>query len=149
MQLQSLVKEDLKHTFDYPGVPGFTVTLRFLTKNSLRDMSKNFTRTRTKRGQVEEEFDDEGFQEEYVSRAIVDWSGLKYRYLAKLLPVDLNEVEKLAKSEDKNLDDELEYTHENAMTLIQESTDFDGFVTRMMSDVENFTKRQYKENEID
>ena len=39
-----------------------------------------------------------------------------------------------------NQDTPLEYTVENAEALLKHSTDFDTFVTSMLSDLANFTK---------
>ena len=74
--------------------------------------------------------DDELFLVEYVSAIIKGWKGLKYKYLEEFLLVDVSKL---------NLEDELDYTQENAELLMRNSGDFDQWVTDTVGDLENFT----------
>ena len=67
---------------------------------------------------------------EYVSAIIKGWKGLKYKYLEEFLLVDVSKL---------NLEDELDYTQENAELLMRNSGDFDQWVTDTVGDLENFT----------
>ena len=68
---------------------------------------------------------------EYVSAIIKGWNGLKYKYLEEFLLVDVSQL---------NLEDELEYTQDNAELLMRNSADFDQWVTDTVGDLENFTQ---------
>ena len=79
----------------------------------------------------EEQLDNDKFLVEYCKAIIKGWKGLKYKYLEELLLVDTSEV---------NLEDELEWTHENAEILMKNSGDFDNWVSETVGELENFTK---------
>ena len=68
---------------------------------------------------------------EYVKAVIKGWKGLKYSYLEELLLVDISSLDP---------EDELEFSHENAETLMKNAGDFDSWVTEVTGDLENFTK---------
>ena len=68
---------------------------------------------------------------EYCKAIIKGWNGLKYKYLEELLLVDTSKL---------NLEDELDYTEENAELLMKNSGDFDNWVSETVGELENFTK---------
>ena len=75
--------------------------------------------------------DEDTFLTEYCKAVIKGWKGLKYSYLEELLLVDTSGVDPKS---------ELEYTQENAETLMRNAADFDQWVTDTVSDLENFTQ---------
>jgi hypothetical protein len=84
-----------------------------------------------KNRQPQEDFNDELFLQLYVENAIKGWKGFKLSYLDQLAPVDLT---------GQNMDAELEYTAENALFLMKNSTNFDAFISEQVSDLGNFSK---------
>jgi len=133
MNLAKLIVPSKTVWAEYPGLPGFEVQLAYLTRDELvkiRNKAVNNKISRKTR-QIEEEVDNELFQSLYIQAVIKGWRGLKYKYLPKLVPTDISEVEP---------DDLLEYDAENAETLMKNSADFDSWVSRMLEDVENFTQ---------
>jgi hypothetical protein len=56
---------------------------------------------------------------------------LKYSYLEELLLVDISALDP---------EDELEFNHENAETLMKNASDFDTWITEVTGDLENFTR---------
>ena len=68
---------------------------------------------------------------QYSAAIIKGWTGLKYKYLEEFLLVDVSQL---------NLEDELEYTQDNAELLMKNSGDFDQWVTDTIGDLENFTQ---------
>jgi len=82
--------------------------------------------------QPEEELNEEIFLKEYIKAVIKGWKGLKMTYLVQLIPVD----------EDKIADMEatLPFNHNNAEILMQNSGDFDSWLTEVVGDLANFTK---------
>lgn len=119
-------------TFDFPGCEGFTVDLAFLSKESNQQLWKKCQRQKidSKTRKQLEEFDDELFLELYTRSVVKGWKGLKLKYLRELLLVDI--------PEDKE-NDELNYSEENALTLVQSSNIFDNWVGEVISDIANFT----------
>lgn len=116
---------------EYPGMPGFKVSVAYLSREVLLKIRKNTTKSVFKGRQVVEEPNDEAFLEQYVEAAIKGWSGFKLRYVEQLVPVDISAQDK---------DEELEYSKENALMLMKNSSDFDNYITSVVSDLGKFSK---------
>jgi len=133
VSLASLLTPSKTVAVDYPGMDGFSVNLCYLASEELlklrnRCLSQKFNR---KTRAFEEQLDEDKFLVEYVKAVIKGWSGLKYSYLEELLLVDISKL---------NPNDELEFSQENAETLMKNAADFDTWVTEVVGDLENFTK---------
>ena len=115
---------------EYPGMPGFVVDLAFLSRETLLNIRKKSTKTTFKNRQAAEEFNEDLFLQLYVENAIKGWDGLKLSYLEQLAPVDLA---------GQDSDAELEYTAENALYLMKNSSNFDAFISEQVSDLGNFS----------
>lgn len=118
-------------TVEYPGMPGFEIQVSFLSRETLQTIRKKATKTTFKNRQPVEELNDDLFLELYVRGSIKGWTGLKFKYLEQLAPVDLA---------DQDLDQELEYSEENALYLMKSSTNFDSFISEKVTDLGNFSK---------
>jgi hypothetical protein len=133
VSLSSLLTPSKTVTVDYPGMNGFTVDLCYLAREELiklrnRCLSQKFNR---KTRAFDDQLDEDKFLVEYVKAVIKGWKGLKYSYLEELLLVDISSLDP---------EDELEFTQENAETLMKNATDFDSWVNETTGDLENFTK---------
>ena len=133
ISLASLLTPSKTVSVDYPGMPGFTVDLCYLAREELiklrnRCMSQKFNR---KTRGFEDQLDEDKFLVEYVKAVVKGWKGLKYSYLEELLLVDISSL---------NSDDELDFSQENAETMMKNASDFDTWVTEVTGDLENFTK---------
>jgi hypothetical protein len=131
LSLKSLLVPSKSVEVEYPGMPGFAVSLAFLSRETLINIRKKSTKTTFKNRQAAEEFNEDLFLQLYVDSAVKGWSGLKLSYLEQLAPVDLA-------GQDMNA--ELEFTPENALYLMKNSSNFDGFVSEQVSDLGNFSK---------
>jgi len=118
-------------TVEYPGMPGFEIQVSFLSRETLQTIRKKATKTTFKNRQPVEELNDDLFLELYVKGSIKGWSGLKFKYLEQLAPVDLS---------DQDLEQELDYSEENALYLMKSSTNFDSFISEQVTDLGNFSK---------
>lgn len=133
MDLKSLLLPEKEAEFPYPGCDGFVVTLAFISKEEMSKITKKCNnkvldkKTRT----MVDQFDAELFSKLYTKRVLKNWTGLKYKYLSKLLLADINDL---------SPEDELDFSEENALTLMLNSNDFDNWIFEVMSDLENFTK---------
>lgn len=130
ISLKSLLVPSKSVEVEYPGMPGFTVQVAFLSRETLLNIRKKSTKTSFKNRQPTEEFNEDLFLQLYVENAVKGWSGLKLKYLEQLAPVDLT---------GQDLEAELEYTAENALYLMKNSSDFDSFVSDQVSDLGNFS----------
>lgn len=133
VSLSSLLTPSKTVTVDYPGMNGFTVDLCYLAREELiklrnRCLSQKFNR---KTRAFDDQLDEDKFLVEYVKAVIKGWKGLKYSYLEELLLVDISSLDP---------EDELEFSQDNAETLMKNAGDFDTWVTEVTGDLENFTK---------
>lgn len=131
LSLKSLLVPSKQVEVEYPGMPGFLIQVAFLSRETLLTIRKKSTKTTFKNRQPTEEFNEDIFLQLYVENAIKGWTGFKLQYLEQLAPVDLT---------GQDLDNELEYTPENALFLMKNSSNFDAFITEQVSDLGNFSK---------
>jgi len=131
LSLKSLLVPSKEVEVEYPGMPDFKIKVAFLSRETLLTIRKKSTKTTFKNRQPSEEFNEDLFLQLYVENAIKGWTGFKLHYLEQLAPVDLV---------GQNLNDELEYTQENALFLMKNSSNFDAFITEQVSDLGNFSK---------
>lgn len=131
ISLKTLLVPSKDIQVEYPGMPGFVVSISFLSRETLQSIRKKSTKTTFKKNQPVEELNDELFLELYVKSAIKGWSGFKISYLEQLAPIN---------TEGLNADDELEYSEENALFLMKNSAPFDSFISEQVSDLANFSK---------
>tara|TARA_R100000951_G_scaffold103424_1_gene96042 strand:+ start:34 stop:465 length:432 start_codon:yes stop_codon:yes gene_type:complete len=133
VSLTSLLTPSKTVTVDYPGMDGFTVDLCYLAREELiklrnRCLAQKFNR---KTRAFDEQLDENKFLVEYVKAVIKGWKGLKYSYLEELLLVDISSLDP---------EDYLEFSLDNAETLMKNAADFDTWVTEVTGELENFTK---------
>lgn len=131
LSLKSLLVPSKQVEVEYPGMPGFLIQVAFLSRETLLTIRKKSTKTTFKNRQPTEEFNEDIFLQLYVENAIKGWTGFKLQYLEQLAPVDLT---------GQDLEHELEYTQENALFLMKNSSNFDAFITEQVSDLGNFSK---------
>lgn len=135
ISLKTLLVPSKEVEVDYPGLPGFKVKLSFLSRETLLNIRKKATKTTFKNRQTSEELNDELFLQLYAQNSIKGWKGLKLRDLETLVPVDIS---------GQDPDDELEYTEENALFLMKNSSNFDAFVSETVTDLGNFQSSSVK-----
>lgn len=131
VSLKTLLVPSKSVEVEYPGMPGFVVSLSFLSRETLQNIRKKATKTSFKNRQPVEELNDEVFLELYVKESVKGWKGLKVSYLEQLAPVDTTGMD---------AEDELEYSEENALYLMKSSVNFDSFISEQVTDLGNFSK---------
>lgn len=139
MDLKSLLVDSKTTWVEFPGLDGFEVELANLSRKELVNLRKKCTQSkfnRKTRG-FEETLDDEKFVKEFSEATVKNWKGLKLSYLEDLILVDLK---------GQNLEDEMEYTLENALVLVENSSEFDNWLNEVVFDLENFRSKQSRNN---
>jgi hypothetical protein len=131
LSLKTLLVPSKSIEVEFPGMPGFKIDVAFLSRETLISIRKKATKVIFKNRQPIEELNDELFLQLYVENAIKGWAGLKIKYLEQLAPVDVGHL---------NPEDELNYTSENALYLMKNSSDFDSFISEQVNDLGNFSK---------
>ncbi|MFM6944092.1 MAG: hypothetical protein ACKOXV_02300 [Bacteroidota bacterium] len=102
-----------------------------MSRETLINLRKRSTKTTIKSRQTSEEFNEELFLELYAEAAIKGWTGLKFKYINLLAPVDVSSYDQ---------EDELGYSKDNALMLMKNSGEFDGFISEQVNDLGNFSK---------
>ena len=134
MDLKSLLVDSKTTWVDFPGLDGFEVELANLSRKELVNLRKKCTSNKFNRKTraFEEILDDEKFVKEFAGATVKNWKGLKLSYLEDLILVDL-------KGQDLNT--EMEYTFDNALVLVENSSEFDNWLNEVVFDLENFRSR--------
>ena len=119
MELSSLLVQEKTIQVEYPDpeMEGFIVEVSYVGREILKKIRNKclVTKFDRKTHKATEEVDDKLFLKLYVQKVIKGWKGLKMTYLQDLLPVDISSSKP---------EDELEYTEDNALVLMQNSTTF-------------------------
>ena len=136
MDLSSLLVSEkiIKAQYPEPSMDGFTVSLAYISRDEIQKIrNKCVTLKYNKRShKPEEDVDNDLFLKLYVGKVIRGWEGLKFKYLADLMLVNLDSV--------ANPEEEVPYSEESALVLMKNSPDFDGWVTNLISDLSAFNK---------
>ena len=139
MELKSLLVDSKTTWVEFPGLDGFEVELANLSRKELVALRKKCTSqkfNRKTRG-FEESLDDDKFVKEFTNSTVKGWKGLQLGYLEDLVLVDL-------KGQDATIP--LEYTEENALLLVENSSEFDNWLNEVVFDLDNFRTASKKEN---
>ena len=133
MELKNLIAKNKVIEVEHPALEGFIVSVAYVSRETTRKLLDKATITKynTKTHKPEEEVDNDLFLKLNTKAIIRNWKGLKFEYLSELVAVDMSEAPE---------EGELEYSEENALALIKNSTDFDTWLSTILSDVKNFNK---------
>jgi hypothetical protein len=134
MDLKKLMVDTKNVWVDFPGLPGFEVEVANLSRKELTGLRKKCTTTKfdRKTRQPVEKLDEDKFVVEFTHGVVKNWKGLTLEHLETLLLVDI---------EGKDPKQELEYTDENAETLVSSSTEFDTWLNEVVFDLDNFRSK--------
>ena len=138
-KIKNLIAKETTTWVEFPDIDGFEINLRFLGREDLmniRNASLTYKFNKRTR-QREEEVDNDKFLEHYAEKAIAGWKGLKVKHLPILLPVDISSMD---------ASEEVEYSIEDAIELLKNSTVFDQFITDSMNDFEQFSKKKQEDD---
>ncbi len=131
--LSDLLTPSKQMSVEFPGYEGFKITVTYLAREELLKLRKKAITTKINRRtrQPEEELNEEIFLKEYTKAVIKGWSGLKMKYLVQLIPVDEDKI--------SDMESELPFSLENALIMMENSNDFDAWLTETVGDLANFT----------
>ncbi len=132
--LKSLVVSHKEAEFEFPGFPDFKVTVSYLSRDTVQKLRKKATSVTYKNRQPVETVDDELFLKLYSEACVKGWTGLKWEYVQNLVPIDITSI--------TDMNEELEFSPENALDLMKNSVNFDQFISETVTDLGNFTKNK-------
>ena len=139
MELKSLLVDSKTTWVEFPGLEGFSVELANLSRKELINLRKKCTINKFDRKTriFNEELDESKFLNEFSSAVIKNWKGLKLGYLEDLILVDIK---------GQNPDTEMDYSQENAVVLVENSSEFDNWLNEVVFDLENFRSKEQTES---
>ena len=116
---------------DFPGLSGFKVEVANLSRKELTGLRKKCTGQKFDRKSraVVETLDEEKFVLEFTRSVVKNWKGLKLAHLETLLLIDMD---------GQDPEKELEFSEDNAETLVSSSTEFDTWLNEVVFDLDNF-----------
>ena len=131
MELKSLLVDSKTTWVEFPGLNGFEVELANLSRKELVALRKKCLNTKFNRKtrQFEENLDDDKFVVEFTNATVKGWKGLKLGYLEDLVLVDLT---------NQDGSKELDFSEENAISLVENSSEFDNWLNEVVFDLDNF-----------
>jgi hypothetical protein len=131
MDLKKLMVDTKSVWVDFPGLSGFSVEVANLSRKELNGLRKRCTTQKfdRKTRQAVENLDEDKFVVEFSLSTVKNWKGLTIDHLSSLLLID---------TEGQDLSKELEYSIENAETLVSSSTEFDTWINEVVFDLDNF-----------
>ena len=132
LNIAALILDSKTVEFDYPGHEGFKVELTHMSTGKLAEIRKDCVKTiyNTQMGVPVQELDQEKWLTAFTKAVIVGWKGFTYAMLAEMLLIDESAIE--------DLDATVEYSVDNAVTLISKCSQFDGWVNNCLNDINNF-----------
>lgn len=133
INLSSIIKEKAQVVEEFPGYPGFNITLEYPGRKEFANIRKECTiqKLNRKTHRVEDHLDEDKFLRKYAERVIKGWTGLKLSYLQEIALVD---------AEGLDPDQEIPFSVDNAVVLLENSPVFDTWITEIVADFGNFTK---------
>lgn len=131
MDLKKLMVDTKSVWIDFPGLKGFEVEVANLSRKELTGLRKKCTTTKfdRKTRQAVENLDEDKFIVEFTNSVVKNWKGLTLGHLETLILIDIDE---------QDPEKELEYSTENAETLVSSSTEFDTWLNEVVFDLDNF-----------
>ena len=131
MELKNLLVDSKTTWVEFPGLEDFEVELANLSRKELVALRKKCTQNKFNRKTraFEESLDDDKFVKEFTNATVKGWKNLQLGYLEDLLLVNL---------EGQDTASFLDYTEENALLLVENSSEFDNWLNEVVFDLENF-----------
>jgi len=131
MDLKKLIVDTKSVWVDFPGLSGFSVEVANLSRKELTNLRKRCTGQKfdRKSRQIVESLDEEKFVKEFSVATVKNWKGLTLDHLETLILIDVD---------GQDMTKELEFTEDNAQTLVSSSTEFDNWLNEVVFDLDNF-----------
>ena len=115
----------------FPSMEGFEVEVCFLSRELSTKINEDskVTKLDKKLKTMVSEIDVDIFVEKFTKATIKGWKGLKLKYVAELMPVDLSSLDP---------EDTLDFSEDNAVELLKSSSAFDSWVNEVVFDLSRF-----------
>lgn len=134
MSLLKNIKTNTKTAWiEFPGLEGFQVHVGAISRELSRKMKDAAEKTVfSAQGHQTTELDEDKFVAEFAKHAVLGWKGLKFKHLEDLMLVDLSGV---------NPEDDVPYSHDEAIELIKNSNNFDNWLNGKVFSLQTFRNK--------
>jgi hypothetical protein len=133
INIANVVLKSKDTEFTFPTVADFKVTIRYNTAERLTELRKQCIKTIIDpvHGVPVEDLDMVKWNEIFSTNTIIGWKGLTWGTLAELMLIDESQV---------NLEEEIDFSNENAAAVLSGSKAFDAWVSNCLTSINNFRK---------
>lgn len=134
-KLSTYLTNKVEAWIEMEGFDGFEVQVAYLSREELNKIRQATTRVSwsPKTRQKEETIDSELFVREFVKACVLNWKGFTLDHASRLLPLDI--------PEGTSMEEEIEFTPEEAIALAANSTTFDAWLNDVIFDLANFQRK--------
>lgn len=129
INLKDIALDTKKIEVDFPGLPGFVVTMNYISKNKSRELLKGAEKTVMRSGRAATEIDDDKFTELFVGAAIASWKGLTLAHLDNIMLIDISEMDP---------ETEVPFSLDNGAMLMKNSQAFDEWINGIVFQIDSF-----------
>lgn len=130
IDLKNLVIDTKEVEVEYPGIEGFKVKVRYISRAKSKELLESAEVKEFKNGMfVGTKRDEDKFVDKFVSHCICGWSGLTLEAVSHLLLIDVS---------GQDMSTEVQYSHDNAVMLLKNSTAFNAFIDKTVFDLDCF-----------
>lgn len=134
IDLKNLVIDTKEVEVEYPGIDKFKVKVRYISRAKSKELLESSEVKEFKNGMfIGTKRDENKFVDQFVAHCISGWSGLTLEGVSRLLLIDV---------EEQDLSKEVEYSHDNAVMLLKNSTAFNTFIDNTVFDLDCFRSRK-------
>lgn len=139
MNLKNLVVDTKTVTVPFPSTRVSdtepTICLRYMSRAELIKLREKCTTKvlNRKTRAMEDELNEKLFSREFSKRAIAGWEGVTIQDVAEFLALDEESI--------TDFDELVEYSVENAHTLVENSSDFDQWLNDKVFELDTFRRR--------
>ncbi|ATS94098.1 tape measure chaperone [Pectobacterium phage DU_PP_V] len=116
----------------YEGMPNFKITLAYMSRAQSKKVVEASKKGEWVNGQLVHSQNEDLFTESFVKEAIKGWTGLTLGDVEKLMLVDFG---------DQDPNTPIEFSIDNAVMLMRESTAFDSFINRTVFHLDSFRSK--------
>ena len=119
---------------DFPGFKGFEVEVAILSRPELTKLRKSCVQSKFNRSSrnAEETLDEEKFVSRFSRATVKNWKGLTLEIMDALVLIDMGDFQP---------DELVEFSPDNAETLVTHSSEFDQWLNEVVFDLDNFRNR--------
>lgn len=115
---------------EFPSIPGFKIKLAYLSRERLSKLHNDCQVGKMDENGIQyRDLDHEKYIEEYVRAAIKGWQGLTVANLENLMLIDMGDLEP---------NEEVAYSHDNAVALFRASLQFERWVSESVRNLSIF-----------